>query len=189
MGGFEVDDLAWERALPLKALEAVDRFVPPPFETWYGLFLGDARARTALGTPLVRRVEAVLRGQAEAIEAIRRMPSVPIHGDFWPANMLVDRRGQVWVVDWEGFGPGHALGDVGQFFRFRRQFGAAALARFEAAYSAGAPQRLPEGWQRLSRLRDLVNPLQLPGRAVDAPRMTADLRAVVAETVAFFEAG
>ncbi len=174
-------------ALDAQKMRQVDVFTPPPFETWYELFLQNPNAREALGAPLIARVQEMLMREEKSIKALASEPSVPIHADFRPANMLIDARGQVYIVDWENFGLGHALGDVGQFFRFRDQFSGVALASFEQAYNAEAARPLPEDWERRSLLRDLVNPLQMLGRRWDAPRAKADLIALVRKTLEVLE--
>ena len=160
-------------------MASVNVFTPPPFATWYDLFLKNPLVQDALGGPLIARVRKMLMREEEAIQKISAEPSVPIHADFRPANMLIDAAGQICITDWESFGLGHALGDVGQFFRFRKQFGPAAMHAFETVYNAEAARPLPENWERLALLRDLVNPLQMLGRSWDAPRAKADLLELV----------
>ena len=52
--------------------------------------------------------------------------------------------------------------------------------------SAGG-RKLPAGWRRLSRLRDVMNPLQLLGTPGHTPRRDQDLIRLVEDTVRFFE--
>ncbi|MFV0401197.1 MAG: phosphotransferase family protein [Oscillospiraceae bacterium] len=162
---------------------AIGGFVPPPFETWFPSFLSNERARARLGNELLARIYAVLERHSSSIRLIATMEQVPIHSDFRPANMLITPAGKVYVVDWEGFGTGHALGDIGQFFRFRQQFGRNSFDLFSQVYNGAAKQPLPENWVVLALLRDMVNPLQMLGFEWNAPNAQADFTALLKQSV------
>lgn len=132
---------------------------------------------------MANRVWAVVdrhSGMLKQIDALQGL----IHGDFRPANMIADDRRRLYVADWEAARVGHILADIGQFFRYRRMFTAEDEAAFEQA--AGG-RKLPADWRRMSRMRDMMNPLQLLGVPVDTPRRDRDLVAMVEDTVSFFE--
>ena len=45
---------------------------------------------------------------------------------------------------------------------------------------------MPSDWYQLSKLRDLVNPLQMLGAKENLPQKYADLKNIVLNTLAFF---
>ncbi len=158
----------------------------PPIEEWAPLFLKNPRTQARLGRPLADRVRTVMdrhSGMLKQIEAFQGL----IHSDFRPANMIVDANRRLYVVDWEAARTGHILADIGQFFRYRHIFTAEDEAAFEQAYQAAGGRKLPAGWRRLSRLRDVMNPLQLLGTPGHTPRRDQDLIRLVEDTVRFFE--
>ena len=158
----------------------------PPIGQWTPLFLRNPRTKARLGDSLANRVRAVVdrhSGMLKQIDALQGL----IHGDFRPANMIVDDRRRLYVADWEAARVGHILADIGQFFRYRRMFTAEDESVFDKAYQAAGGPALPPDWRRMSRLRDMMNPLQLLGVPVDAPRRDRDLVALVEDTVSFFE--
>lgn len=157
----------------------------PPFEMWFPLFLLDPLTTKRLGKELTEAIKEVVQRYQRELDEINRHHSF-IHCDFRPANMLLDRENNLYVVDWESAGFGHTLADVGQFFRYRARFRDDEFKRFEKAYNETAASPLPENWQELSRLRDLVNPLQMLGAEQEQPEKYADLIALADETARYF---
>lgn len=70
------------------------------------------RAKAILGSRLARRVATA---HSRAVDRLARLPETFIHGEFYPSNVLVQRRaGNVRIapVDWEMAGVGPAALDV-----------------------------------------------------------------------------
>jgi len=80
-------------------------------EAFYWLWLARAR-QFAARRPMVRRlVDRIARHYAPVVKRLASMPRTPIHGEFYPCNIMIRRRGhqaRVCPVDWEtaAFGPG-----------------------------------------------------------------------------------
>jgi thiamine kinase-like enzyme len=108
------------------------------------------------------------------------------HSDFRPANMLIDKSNSIWIVDWEFSGFGHSLGDIGQFFRYENNFNQKQIRMFQEAYNSSSNRILPSDWYELSKLRDLVNPLQMLGAKENLPQKYTDLKNIVLNTLVFF---
>jgi Predicted aminoglycoside phosphotransferase len=157
----------------------------PPFFGWYTLFLENKAASERLGSTVKERVERLIAAKASMLQIIDQFTSF-IHSDFRPANMLVDQHNAVWVIDWELAEFGHSLADIGQFFRYTRQFTASQMNTFAAVYNSIAHRNLPDNWYALSKLRELVNPLQMIGAEGDRPAKYADLKKLIIESLAFF---
>lgn len=153
----------------------------PPVTAWYQLFLGP-RARARLGPELVDAVEkAVGTGSRELLD-LDQHPAL-VHGDFRPTNIMVDGRRLSGVVDWEFAMAGHPLSDIGQFFRYRKDFGTRERQAFERGYRDVSGMRLPPGWERTGRLRDLANLLQMMDAEGKRPLKEQDMKRLIGSIV------
>jgi len=143
--------------------EGINEFIKldlPPYITWYEIFLNNSNTRRRLGNETIERVKKLIREYESSLCVIESYQSL-IHRDFRPANMIVDNNNVVFIVDWEGAGMGHALADIGQFFRYRNCFKEDQMSLFETEYNKHADIHLPQNWFDLGKLRDLVNPLHM----------------------------
>lgn len=157
----------------------------PPFETWYDLFLDNEMAAERIGQETKERVQKLIADKKSDLYEIERYTSF-IHSDFRPANMLIDENNRVWIVDWEFSGFGHSLTDIGQFFRYDSCFQPKQIRLFEEAYNRSSHRQLPPDWYKLSKLLDLVNPLQMLGAKENLPQKYADLKNLIVNTLDFF---
>ncbi len=157
----------------------------PPFFKWYDLFLQNEIASERIGEAIKERVRKLIAEKTECLYEIDKYISFT-HSDFRPANMLMDKNNSVWIVDWEFSGFGHSLGDIGQFFRYENNFNQNQIKIFQEAYNNCSKKDLPYNWYELSKLRDLVNPLQMLGARENLPRKYSDLKDIVLKTLAFF---
>jgi Ser/Thr protein kinase RdoA (MazF antagonist) len=109
-----------------------------------------------------------------------------VHADYKRSNLLLQRSGSSWtvsaVLDWEFAFAGPPIIDVGLFLRA----GAALPPGFQDRFAAGyrdAGGELPSEWLRLSRLIDLISQVTFLSDPRDRPRVVAETRQVVEETV------
>jgi len=98
---------------------------------------------------------------------------VLVHADFKPANIkwLPEQRDVV-VFDWEFAWAGPALFDVGQLMRW------GVPPQFEEGFAEGYRAQggvLPDDWQRIGELLDLVNMVAFLDHASQQPRRDADV--------------
>lgn len=157
----------------------------PPFLTWFDLFLENEIAVKRIGKDIKERVKKLVVDKKIYLYEIDKYISFT-HSDFRPANMLIDKNNSIWIVDWEFSGFGHSLGDIGQFFRYENNFDEKQIKIFEEAYNNSSKKTLPSNWYELSKLRDLVNPLQMIGAKEDLPQKYADLKNIILNTLVFF---
>ena len=119
---------------------------------------------------LAVRVEKTLDAAEPRLRAIQG-PPVLVHGDFKPANVLVDETGLTAVLDWEFAHAGTRLADVGQMLRFPESLPPGFVETFLDALG------LDDDTAVLARTLDLAN--LVDGHA-EAPRDSIrqrDLRA------------
>lgn len=157
----------------------------PPYLTWYDLFLENSNAVGRLGNETVSRVRNLIKDKQTELHEIDKRIAF-IHSDFRPANMLICDNNEIYITDWEYANIGHTLGDVGQFFRYRKCFDSDHLSVFEEEYNKHAVIYLPQEWYSLSILRDLVNPLQMIGSEGDRPHLYEDLKNIINDTLEYF---
>lgn len=157
----------------------------PPFINWYDLFLEGANVAERLGHETIARVKSLVADKKSDLNEIDKYISF-IHADFRPANMLVDKNNKVWIVDWEFAGFGHSLADIGQFFRYSSSFQNEQINKFEDVYNSFSKRKLPENWYELSKLRELINPLQMLGGKEMLPRKYEDLKSLILQTLDWF---
>lgn len=157
----------------------------PPFLTWYDLFLDNDIVAERIGKDISKRVKKLIENKYKDLKIIDKYISF-IHSDFRPANMIIDRDNKVWIVDWEFSGFGHSLADIGQFFRYSECFEQSQINKFETVYNSLSKRTLPFDWYELSRLRDLVNPLQMLGAEENLPQKYEDLKELILNTLNFF---
>ncbi len=158
----------------------------PLFEMWYQYFLDNPTVRALTGVELRERIQRLILDKQEFISEIDSYKSF-IHGDFRPANILIDEHDQLFFVDWEDAWWGHSIADIGQFLRYRKFFNDTHINLFEQTYNTFADKKLPDNWLELCLFRDLVNPLQLLSSNQDAPFRNADLINIIEGILAYWD--
>lgn len=154
----------------------------PPFETWYDYFLDNHITLNILGQKRVRSIKDFIRNNTSLLSQISSINSF-IHSDFRPANMLLTPSNSLYLVDWEYCTTGHSLADIGQFFRYRECFNEEDRQLFAITYNNFASIKLPVDWYYLSRIRDLINPLQMLATVDKKPQQQKDLLQIVDKIV------
>lgn len=115
------------------------------------------------------------------LDALADGPPCLCHGDLHPSNLLIDARGEVWIIDWHDATRGTAAADVARtswlllnaaphahpafdtaaYAELRDRFHRRYLATYQAAHpAAGLPQRLA-AWTRVvaaGRLSENIAP-------------------------------
>ncbi|MBB6669189.1 phosphotransferase family protein [Cohnella nanjingensis] len=152
-----------------------------PLADWFGFFLDD-RVRERLGEPLAADLSRLIEDRRTTWAELDRHACL-VHGDFRPANIAVSGGRVSAVLDWEFAMAGHAIADLGQWFRYGRLFEGPLQAAFVAGYEDASGSKLPHQWERLARLRDLSNLLQMLGGEAELPNRHQDLRALIEATV------
>jgi Ser/Thr protein kinase RdoA (MazF antagonist) len=117
---------------------------------------------------------------------LARLPAVPIHGEFYPSNVLVQRadgRVRIRPVDWETIGTGPGALDLAALTA--GSWDAAARTRIEQAYREACPRELRPSAADLDAAR-LVLAAQMLGWSSDwapPPEHRQDWEQVAAELI------
>jgi aminoglycoside phosphotransferase (APT) family kinase protein len=114
-----------------------------------------------------------------------------VHADYKRSNLLVSREASGFrvaaVLDWEFACAGPPLLDFGLFLRAGR----ALPTGFQEAFAEGylvAGGKLPQQWLPLSRFVDLVSQITFLDGEAERPRVWAETRRVVEESLALLSA-
>lgn len=117
------------------------------------------RAGDRLGTERLTRLREFIDWAVPHLEKQTVQPCL-VHSDFNPPNLMVRDGHVTGVMDWEYAHAGNRLTDIANMLRARAfqplEFDNAFVSAYEAAASA-----LPEHWQSLSRIIDLLSQLEL----------------------------
>lgn len=119
-------DETWSRWLVLELIDASPLWQIGEIETWQAVARWLARLHTLPvptddgllrydATQLAARVRLAAVGERFAMDVAERLAALParlIHGDFYPANILIGQDGRIRVVDWETCGVGPAVLDL-----------------------------------------------------------------------------
>ncbi len=179
-------NLAMIHQFDINQLVGFEKMNLPPFHTWFDLFLDNEYTSRRLGNNMVNRIKKLVHESQNQLREIDKHQSF-IHCDYRPANMILDNKGRVYIVDWEYSGLGHTLADVGQFFRYDECFQERDMLHFELTYNQYAKVLLPPNWYNLAKLRDLINPLQMLGTKQNLPHKFKDLLNIINNTLNYFK--
>jgi aminoglycoside phosphotransferase (APT) family kinase protein len=107
-----------------------------------------------------------------------------VHGDFDPANVLVEEFHGTWkissILDWEFAFSGSSLWDVANMLRYAHLMPSTFQDAFITGLTNGGTA-LPDHWQKTSYLLNLLSLLDLLKRedAIHQPRKCADIRELI----------
>lgn len=128
--------------------------------------------------------------RAEAYLPDFAAPAVLGHGDFKPANLLVDDRpdGPVvsGLIDWEYAWAAPRLSDLATMMRWDDELPPGLVAAMLTEYQAGAGP-LPPDWRRRLALADLIAQVDFLDRGAGRPAVVADARDRIARTLASWD--
>ncbi|HEV7758087.1 MAG TPA: aminoglycoside phosphotransferase family protein [Acidimicrobiales bacterium] len=116
---------------------------PPPEDRWPGLVTAARTAGAPWAEPLAARVDEIVATTRRATGVV---PSQVIrcHLDFNADNVVADRAGRVWVIDWENSGGGDPAQELAQSLSAVAGTGDAAGAFLDGYRAAGGPGRLDD---------------------------------------------
>lgn len=148
-----------------------------PLTSLYENFMGD-RAKKRLGETVVDKIiNIVIKNEKTLVELDKDIRLV--HGDFQGTNILVKDNKLAGILDWEFAMAGHPLADIGQFFRYEKYFNDNLVTVFEDEYNKSSSYKLSDNWYKISKLRDLVNLLQLIDTKEEMPNKHKNIKNII----------
>lgn len=156
----------------------------PPLISWYEICMGD-RAKKRFGESIVDKINHIVKENQEALVKLDKDIRL-VHGDFQGTNILIKDGKLSGVLDWEFAMAGHPLADIGQFFRYDEYFNRDLIRAFEEEYNKYSSYKLINDWYKISKLRDLVNLIQLINRKEELPRKYLSIKGIAANILKQF---
>lgn len=155
----------------------------PSISKWYELFINE-KVRERLGNDTVNNIINIVKDNEEDLLKLDYSPRL-VHGDFQGTNILIDKGKLAGVIDWEFVMAGHPLGDIGQFFRYNEHFNNHLIEVFENEYNKSSDYKLMNNWYKISRLRDLINLIQLISVDEEMPNKYKNIREIIIRDIRY----
>jgi len=156
----------------------------PSLTSWYEQFMGDF-ARKRLGNNTVEKINQIVNENKIKLDELDEDIRL-VHGDFQGTNILIKDDKLSGILDWEFVMAGHPLADIAQFFRYEEYFNEKLIKVFEKEYNKNSSYKLIDEWYKLSKLRDLVNMIQLLNANENMPNKYVTLKKIVNNTLKLF---
>lgn len=157
----------------------------PPLVYWYENLMGNM-AKKRLGTSVVDKINKIVEQNKQELNELDKDIRL-VHGDFQVTNILVNDGKMSGILDWEFAMAGHPIADIGQFFRYEEYFNSKLIQSFEEEYNKNSDYKLNSNWHKISKLRDLINLIQLIDTKDDMPKKHAHIKRIVIRTIKEFD--
>lgn len=169
--GFLDEDLSLKEELPSLIL-------------WYELSMGEC-AKKRLGKNIIEKISFIVKENKKVLLELDKDIRL-VHGDFQGTNILIRNDRLAGILDWEFAMAGHPLADIGQFFRYEDYFNENLIQVFESEYTKYSSYELMTDWYKISKMRDLVNMIQLINGKEDLPNKYATLKMITDNILKLF---
>lgn len=157
----------------------------PPLISWYKNFMGE-RAQTRLGKNIIQKIKNIVKENKKILAQLDKDIRL-VHGDFQGTNILIkDNNKLAGILDWEFVMAGHPLADIGQFFRYEEYFNKDLIRVFEDEYNKNSSYKLIDDWYKVSKLRDLVNLIQLINGKEELPNKYENIKTIIINIIKQF---
>jgi aminoglycoside phosphotransferase (APT) family kinase protein len=153
----------------------------PPLIKWYENFMGD-RAKNRLGKNVIDKINQVVKENELILNELDRDIRL-VHGDFQGTNILIKDGKLSGILDWEFAMAGHPLADIGQFFRYEKHFNNNLIRAFQEQYNQISDYQLNKDWYKISKLRDLINLIQLINGEEEMPNKYQNINNIVMNNI------
>jgi len=157
----------------------------PPLKIWYQKFVGE-RAKQRLGKDIINRINNIVNKNERILEKLDEEISL-VHGDFQGTNILIKNSKLSGILDWEFAMAGHPIADIGQFFRYEEYFNSNLLKAFENEYNKNSDYKLEKDWYKISKLRDLINLIQLIDGEENMPNKYANIKDIIINNISILK--
>lgn len=153
----------------------------PPLASWYENFMGDM-AKKRLGKTVADKIAIMIENNEKILTKLDSDARL-VHGDFQGTNIIIENGKLAGILDWEFAMAGHPLGDIGQFFRYEEYFSKNLVQIFEYEYNKVSDYKLTGNWLQISKLRDLVNLIQLIDTEEEMPIKHKNIKEIIINTL------
>ncbi len=153
----------------------------PPLSLWYEISMGD-KAKERLGKSIVEKINNIIKKNEKILTKLDEDIRL-VHGDFQGTNILIKDGKLAGLLDWEFAMAGHPLADIGQFFRYEECFNSKLIKAFEEEYNKNSSYKLMKDWYKISKIRDLVNLIQLIDTEEDMPTKHANIKKIISNNL------
>lgn len=157
----------------------------PPLVSWYENLMGNM-AKKRLGESIVNKINLIVKKNINILDELDENIRL-VHGDFQVTNILIKNGNLSGILDWEFTMAGHPIGDIGQFFRYEEYFNENLIDAFEDEYNKNSDYKLSGNWYKISKLRDLINLIQLIDTKDDMPKKHEHIKRLVISTIMDFD--
>lgn len=155
-----------------------------PLKEWYDMFL-NTKVRSRLGESLFNRILKTVNKYSNQLEILDEDIRL-VHGDFQGTNILISNN-EPYILDWEFAMAGHPIADIGQFFRYDKYYNEDLIRAFEMEYRKYSDYILGDDWYKISKLRDIVNLIQLMDTEENMPYKFKDIINILNKTLLMLE--
>lgn len=155
----------------------------PSISKYYELFINE-KVRERLGNDTVTNIINIVKENEDDLLKLDYSPRL-VHGDFQGTNILINKGKLAGILDWEFVMAGHPLGDIGQFFRYNEHFNNYLIKVFENEYNKSSDYELMNNWYKISRLRDLINLIQLISADEEMPNKYKNIKDIIIRDIRY----
>lgn len=159
-------------------LNIAERIKPDGFYTFIMECLNNDRVKSVVSSPILRQITTVIE-QNKAHYPEQQATNL-VHGDFDPANILVQKHNDQWrlsgILDWEFSFAGSTLFDVANMLRYSHHMPKSYESAFlEGILASGVI--LPSNWRQRCHMLNLLSLLDCLTRSDPAmrPNQCADI--------------
>ena len=157
----------------------------PPVKEWYELFITE-RVINRLGEDTVDRIRAIVNKYEDQLDNLDKDLRL-VHGDFQGTNILINNNNVTCILDWEFTMSGHPLADIGQLFRYDQYYDEYLIKEFEKCYRLNSDYVLQDNWYNLSKLRDMINLIQIINNKGNMPNKIKSIRSIMKKIIEILE--
>lgn len=152
----------------------------PYFEETFKILSCNSHARDRLGEPFSHEILSFMRQNKDFFPKIEDNICLT-HSDFKPVNLLYNKHGKVFVLDWEFAHAGIGILDFAILLRHRHQF-PLELEVLKNGYLQNGGL-LPNEWLRSAMITDFVNSVTMMDTPAERPKLFKQLKSNIETTM------
>lgn len=157
-----------------------------PLSTWIEKYaidpLMNGPARNRIRPDKIKKIITFLEKNSSLFD--QPFPSVLLHGDFKPTNLLINDNDELaGIMDWEFAFSGPYFFDIGQILRYEDELPGNFYNHFFNGYQRISKYSIQKDWLKLSKLADMVNLIGFLNLIEERPKLFKDVRLLIKKTI------